>query len=143
MAYAERTDVPFDRSIQQLQQMLRKRGARQIVFGEDDDRFAIQFCLSDRMIRFRLSLADPASRRSADQIRRSRARALLLVVKAKLESVDTGIETIEQAFLANVVMMDGLTVHERISDEVALEYASGRPNATHGLLPPPRESQPG
>jgi hypothetical protein len=39
-----------------------------------------------------------------DQALRSRWRALLLVIKAKLEAVDVGISTIEQEFLANVVL---------------------------------------
>ena len=69
-----------------------------------------------------------------DQAKRQRGRALLLVIKAKLESVESGIETLEQAFLAHVVMADGKTVHERIAEPIALEYQSGRPSAGEGLL---------
>jgi hypothetical protein len=125
MGYAERTEVPFDRSVQQIIGMLRKAGADQIGQFEARDKFAVQFTLAERMIRMTVNLADGASRRSADQIRRQRARALHLVIKAKLESIASGIETVEQAFLANVVMADGATVHERISERIALEYSSG------------------
>ena len=139
MTYAEKTEVPFDRSINEIQALLRKRGAGQIFYGEDGGMFAVQFSLSDRMIRFRLPVTIPDSKRSRDQQRRSRARALLLVIKAKLESVDSSIETIEQAFLANVVMSDGFTVHERIAEQMRLEYKTGQPDAM-GLLPPPENA---
>ena len=135
MAYAERTAVPFDGSVQAIIAMLRKAGADQIGQLEAGDQFAVQFTLADRMIRMRISMADQASRRSADQIRRQRARALLLVIKAKLESIASGIETVEQAFLANVVMADGATVHERISESLAIEYQTGAPQ--YGMLTGP------
>lgn len=137
MAYAERTEVSFDKSIRQIMDLVRKAGAEQIGQFESPASFAMQFTLGDRMIRFRVSTVDPNSRRNPDQVKRQRGRALMLVIKAKLESVESGIETIEQAFLANVVMSDGMTVYERIAEPIALEYREGRPVATQGLLPPP------
>lgn len=136
MAYAERTDVPFDRSMQQILTLVRKHGADQVGQFEGNGQLALQFTLDGRMIRFRIPLADAQSKRSAEQVKRQRGRALLLVIKAKLESVETGIETIEQAFLANVVTSDGSTVHERIAGHLAIEYESGEPPA-HGLLARP------
>ena len=38
-------------------------------------------------------------------------------MKAKLEVVETGIETFEQAFLANIVTADNMTVYERLTME--------------------------
>ena len=43
---------------------------------------------------------------SYDQACRQRWRALLLVIKAKLEAVTAGISTIETEFLANIVLPD-------------------------------------
>ena len=137
MAFAERTDVTFDKSVMQISAALRGAKAAQIFQGEDNGTFAIQFRLGDRMIRFRLLLSDANSRRSADQVRRQRGRALLLVIKAKLESVESGIETVEQAFLANVVMSDGATVYERAAEQIAIEYQTGRPSPVAGLLAGP------
>jgi|SRR5690606_15366205 len=137
MAYAERTEVPFNRTVSEILSLVRKAGAEQIGQFEDGNQFAVQFTLGNRMIRFRVATADSSSRMKPEQLRRQRARALLLVIKAKLESVESGIETIEQAFLANVVMADGQTVYERIAEPIAIEYREGRPNATLGLLPPP------
>ena len=153
MAYAEGTTVDFDKSIAEIIALLRRAGASQIGQFDDDIRYAIQFTLAGRMIRFQLPL--PAldempthdGRRNAlsreqrgtrlAQARRQRGRALLLVIKAKLESVESQIETIEQAFLAHVVMADGATVYERMAQPIALEYQTGRMDPAFGLLPKP------
>ncbi|MDE2596312.1 MAG: hypothetical protein KGL44_05460 [Sphingomonadales bacterium] len=147
MAYAAETSVNFDRSISEVITLLRKVGAQQIGQVEDVGLYAIQFTLADRMIRFRLPLVTeytgPKRSRNGraidpqnviDQARRQRGRALLLVITAKLESVESGIETIEQAFLAHVVLSDGRTVYERAQEVIAIEYSTGRPSAVAGLL---------
>jgi hypothetical protein len=121
MAYADRTQVPFDKSVSEIIAMLRKAGAMQIGQMEEAGRLTILFNMEDRHVRFRVAWE------TTQQSQRQRARALLLVIKAKLESVASGVETFEQAFLANVVMADGLTVHERVSSDLALEYRSGKP----------------
>ena len=153
MAYAKGTTIDFDKSVAEIIALVKRHGAQQIGQFESDRDYALQFTLSDRMIRFRLPL--PAlgeipmfnGRRELltsdqrhgrlDQAKRQRGRALLLVIKAKLESVESGIETIEQAFLAQVVTVDGRTVHERVSEGLAFEYQSGQPSAAVGLLPAP------
>lgn len=72
------------------------------------------------------------------QWRRQRGRALLLVIKAKLESIESGVETFEQAFLANVVLANGETVHDRIAGPISDEYRTGAVQpTTHLFLPPP------
>jgi hypothetical protein len=153
LAYAEQTKVPFEQSVMEIMKMIRRAGAEQVGQMEDTRFFAVQFTLGERMIRFRVPFptvddmpdrdgygrALPPSKRAEKlgQAKRQKGRALMLVIKAKLESVESGVETIEQAFLANVVMADGLTVYERIAEPIAIEYAAGRPNVTQGLLPPP------
>jgi hypothetical protein len=153
MAYAEQTKVPFEQSVMDIMKMIRRAGAEQVGQMEDTRFFAVQFTLGERMIRFRVPFPTveempdrdgygrtlPPSKRAEKlgQAKRQKGRALMLVIKAKLESVESGVETIEQAFLANVVMADGLTVYERIAAPIAIEYAEGRPNVTQGLLPPP------
>lgn len=121
MAYAERTQVPFDKTVRDIMAMVKKAGAQQVGQMEEAERLTIIFALADRQIRFRVAWEKtPASQRQ-------RARALMLVIKAKLESVASGVETFEQAFLANIVMADGATVHERVSGDLRLEYQSGKP----------------
>jgi hypothetical protein len=143
MAYAEGTTVAVDKSISEIIGLVKRAGAVRIGQVEEPESFTIQFFLADRMIKFRVPLpsiddmpkvngrremlTDAKRRELLDQRRRQRARALLLVIKAKLESVESKVETFEQAFLANVVLADGATVFERVSEPIALEYRTGAP----------------
>lgn len=141
MAYAETTTVPVERSIGEIIGLVKKAGAIQVGQMEDQAGLAIVFRLADRAMRFTVSfpsweempqhngrrqtLSKQDRQKLAEQRARQRARALLLVIKAKLESVESGVETFEEAFLANIVMADKLTVYERISAQIAQEYKSG------------------
>lgn len=146
MAYAENTTVQVEKSLSEIVALIKKAGGARIAQMEDIDALAVQFFLSDRMLRFRVPVptADDIPKnndgnnrfievslevrqRKADAIRRQRARALLLVIKAKLESVESGVETFDEAFLPNIVMSDGYTVWERIGEPLALEYQTGKP----------------
>lgn len=142
MTYAENTTVPIEKSIAEIVALVKRAGAERVAQYEEPDRFTIAFDMSGRHVRFRVTLpgieAVPpvrgdGRRRSnseiiakRDALQRQRARALLLVIKAKLESVESEVETFEEAFLANVMMADGATVYERIAEPIAVEYASGR-----------------
>lgn len=53
---------------------------------------------------------------------RQRWRALALVVKAKLEAVESGITTFEDEFLAHIVLPDGSTVGEFMVPQIELAY---------------------
>jgi hypothetical protein len=144
MAYAEGTTVPVEKSIAEIVGLVKKAGAERVAQFDDPDFFAVQFQIRERMVRFRVNLptiADMPTRdgrgcslspaqRSAkrDQSHRQRARALLLVIKAKLESIESGVETFEEAFLANVVMANGQTLYERVREPLAMEYQTGQPN---------------
>ncbi|WP_156680037.1 hypothetical protein [Sphingomonas profundi] len=143
MAYAETTTVPVEKSIGEIIGLVKKAGATHIAQAEQPGSFFIEFLLADRRIRFRVllpaieempkydgrrnTLPEVKRREILDQRHRQRARALLLVIKAKLESVESKVETFEQAFLANVVLPDGFTVYERVSAPIADQYAGGPP----------------
>lgn len=145
MAYAENTSVSVERSLIEIVSLVKKAGAARVAQMEDVRALAIQFFLTDRMLRFRVPLPVAedmpvrdsgnnryidiplaARQKKADAIRKQRARALLLVIKAKLESVESGVETFDEAFLPNIVMSDGLTVWERVGEPLALEYQTGK-----------------
>lgn len=146
MAYAEGTAVPVEKTVAEIVGMIRRNEGAQIAQLDEDQRYIIAFTMGSRQVRFTVgfeSVDDERIRwrktngaartlRTAAQIReaweghrRQRMRALMLVIKAKLESVASGVETFEQAFLANVVTSNGRTVHERISDDLAIEYQQG------------------
>ena len=74
-----------------------------------------------------------------DQRRRTIWRNIDQVVRGKLAGVDMEIETVEEAFLAHVVMPDGRTVYEAAREAVALAYDTGK---VQPLLPAPGRSGP-
>jgi hypothetical protein len=74
-----------------------------------------------------------------EQACRQRWRALLLVIKAKLEAVETGITSFEDEFMAHIIMPDGLTAAQHVRPWIAKSYASGD---TPPLLPPPSTGRP-
>lgn len=66
---------------------------------------------------------------------RSRWRALFLCIKAKLESIESGIETFEDAFLAHIQMPDGQSVSDHVRPRIASAYETG---SMQPLLPAPK-----
>ncbi|MBB4154131.1 hypothetical protein GGQ80_002041 [Sphingomonas jinjuensis] len=143
MAYAENTTVSVEKSIAGIISLVKRAGAQRVAQFDEPEQFTITFELANRMIRFQVALPPlgempvrdgrgvtlPPARRAEkrQQAHRQKARALLLVIKAKLESVESEVETFEQAFLPNVVMADGATVYERIAAPIAAEYERGAP----------------
>lgn len=128
MPYAAETKVPIERSQREIKDLLTKAKASSVGVMEDwkTKSAMVAFELNDRRLMFKLPL-DHGKRteRQAEQFKRSRWRALLLTIKAKLESVEAGIEVFDEAFLAQIVLPDGKTVYERTKEPIALEYKSG------------------
>ncbi|MCF7821873.1 MAG: hypothetical protein K9M17_05480 [Mariprofundaceae bacterium] len=61
-------------------------------------------------------------------------RALNLVVKAKLEAVESGITTFEDEFLAHIMLPDGSTVGHLMRPQLEAAYDSGSmPKGLPGL----------
>lgn len=141
--YAERTEVPSDRSRAEIESCLRRYGAVAFGYSWDADAAVIAFQISMRRIRFTLPLPDPTSRefthtaargyrrepaaQAAEYERavRQRWRALALVIKAKLEAVAAGISTIEAEFLAAVVLPDGNTVGDWVQPQLTAAVERG------------------
>lgn len=106
----------------------------------DGDMVMIAFKAAGRQVAFRMQMADPADftdtatgkKRSATDAAsfaakedRRRWRALALSIKAKLVAVEDGIETFEQAFMAHIVMPDGLTIGQHVTPRIAQAYETG------------------
>lgn len=152
MSYAATTSVPVDRSIGEIGALVKKRGGQRFAYFEEPERISIAFEMADRQVRFtvplyewrdrqferdgRNSIRSQAQRQSsADQLNRSRARALLLVIKAKLESVEAKVETFEQAFLANVVLPSGQLLGDAVKPKIQAAYVEGPKFNASTLLP--------
>lgn len=154
--YAAGTDVPTDRSRNEIEKTLRRYGAAQFAYAWDDSHAILGFTAHDRQIRFVIPLPDPSDREftitetgrqrsstaAADAYERAvrqRWRILALVVKAKLEAVESGLFTFEDEFLAHVILPGGVTVADTIRARVAEAYETGQ---VPPLLPDYRRALP-
>jgi hypothetical protein len=138
--YAEKTEVTSDRSRAEIERTLRRYGATAFAYGWTDTEATVMFELADRRIRFRLPMPDrnarqfthtpgkglrrtpEAAEKEWEQAQRQRWRALALVIKAKLEAVEAGITTVEQEFLAHIMLPNGSTVGEWAKPQLAIAY---------------------
>lgn len=119
--YAVDTKVPVINTRAEIEETLTKYGATSFAFALQADRSVVMFELNDRRIRFDL----PVPSRATEKTLRQRWRALFLSIKAKLVSVDTGIESLEEAFLAHIVLADGKKVYENVREGINDQYVSG------------------
>lgn len=141
MAYAEDTKVPVSRSRYNIEYLLNKYGATGFLYGMTDGQAIIMFEASGRRIKFSLRLPDsslfqtsPAGRKRTKEAARSSYekevrrlwRSLELVIKAKLEAIESGIATFEDEFLAYVVLPDGSTVGKSIAPAIESAYQTGQ-----------------
>lgn len=143
--YAKTTSVAVEKSRAEIESVLERYGATAFAYGWDASRAVIQFMAEGRQIRFILPLPDrsarefthqtakgrthlartPSAAQSAyEQACRQRWRALLLAIKAKLESVACGIATFEDEFLAYVVLPDGQTAGDFLRPQLERAYAA-------------------
>jgi hypothetical protein len=155
--YAENTEVSSDRSRAEIEGIIRRYGASQFLYGWEANKAVIGFACQRRHVRFELPLPDrdneqfaktPAGRRSRspaaqeaawEQSCRQRWRALGLVIKAKLEAVETGITTFDDEFLAHIVLSNGQTLGQYAIPRLDSLSGNGR---IAGLLPGPEKAHP-
>lgn len=155
MAYAEHTTVSPEKSRMEIEQTLARYGATAFAYMTDETRSAVGFQCKGRSIRIVIEKADAKAlkvkRRGywahpTDQQRiawvegenRRRWRALLLVIKAKLEAVESKIATFDDEFLAYVVMPNGQTMGEWMAPQIATAIAEGKmPQLLLGAGAPP------
>jgi hypothetical protein len=138
--YAEGTTVSVEKSKQEIERALTRYGADGFMAGWDarEAKATIMFRFRDKHVRIQLPLPKEADYKwpygstpkkketFLEAATRQRWRALLLVVKAKLESVESKVATFEQEFLPYIVMPDGRTVGEIALPQIASAYESGR-----------------
>ncbi len=137
-SYASGTSVSVERTRAQIEKLVSRYGATRFMSGWDGDIAAIGFTLESRTIRFEIPLPDKNAKefrytptrkflrtprdaeKAWEQACRSRWRAMLLVIKAKLEAIDLGVTTVEREFLAwMVVPGDGRTIGDVVIPQLA------------------------
>ncbi len=143
MAYAEKTSVSVAKTKADIEDMIQKAGAGQFISGYKEDTAVIGFSLTGRQIRFVLPLPDKQDKKfwftperrnrrtdeqaytAWEQACRAKWRALYLIIKAKLEAVDSGISTIEREFFYDIVLPDGKTIGEFMAPQLETVYQTG------------------
>lgn len=150
--FAKGTTVAIGDTETQIKALLRKHGAETVAIMEAPDRATVAFHMNGMAITMRLPLpmrgedrfryrpvfnnvvertviqADTAWRQAC----RERWRGLLLCIKAKLESVEAGIETFEVAFMPHIMMPDGDTVADKVLPEMQAQLAGKPPRPLLG-----------
>jgi hypothetical protein len=128
--YAEGTTVPAENSRAEIEKILVRFGADQFGYGTKDGAAVIVFRAQSRHVRFMLPLPTAKDRFNTPDQRekevRRRWRSLVMCIKAKLESVATGIETFEESFMAHVVLPNGMTIAEHAKPLIEQAYTDGK-----------------
>lgn len=131
------TSVPVSKSQAELRSLLQKFGAQQFTFGEGRDWAGVEFVHADHLVRVRCPLRVPTDAQVQSHRRGAHGslagsttalldkeamrvwRVLVWVIKARLVSVDEGLETFEQAFLSNLVdPSSGRTLWEAVRSPI-------------------------
>jgi hypothetical protein len=107
--FAAATKVSVEQTRTEVERTLTRYGAHAFAYLTKQGQAIIAFEADERRIKITIPLPVGDDVKVKQQ-QRQRWRALLLVIKAKLESVESGIETLEEAFYANIVLQDGCTI---------------------------------
>lgn len=151
--YAEGTSVPVERSRAEVERLLRKAGATGLISAWDDEDKVdrLVFRIDGRMVRLEVNRPTAsdfaktttgrrrkrdASGDAAEREYQRRWRALVLLVKAKLEVIADGLSTIEREFLADMLLPNGSTLGEEMAPRLAQAYQTGAMDTRLPLLGP-------
>lgn len=138
--YAETTTVPVERSQHELGTLLRKAGAEAVMTAWDATQGAgVRFRMDG--VYAQLIVPHPSPERMAtlvkarprtlrvdleEQEERRCWRALLLLVKAKLEAIAGDITTMEREFMPDLLLSDGRRLEQWAAPALAEMYQTGR-----------------
>ena len=126
MAYAEKTTVPVSKSRMEIEDLIRKHGAGQFVSGYSGNPVMIGFTAYNRQVRFMVDIPAGKTQKDTEQLERQRWRALLLVIKAKFEAIDSGVSCFDDEFLAHIVLPDGKTCGDYMVPQLEAVYETGQ-----------------
>jgi hypothetical protein len=139
--YAENTTVSPEKSQEEIKRILRKYGADRFGVMEEKTKAHLMFEFKGLLIQMTVDFPDKQEYKYTENGRmrsenvietawnqaiKQRWRALSLAVKAKLEAVEVGISTIEQEFLAFVIMPDGKSLSDHLIPNIREIAASGK-----------------
>ena len=133
--YASKTSVSASKSVIEIERILSRYGASEFMMGRSDEKRVafVAFQIGKIPVKITLPIPDKAdyqfsdagrertkdaTEKAWDQAYRQRWRAATLVIKAKLEAVESGISTIEREFLGNIILPGGTTIADHFLPEI-------------------------
>lgn len=158
--YAEGTSVPVAKSRAELEAILTRYGAERFGSMTENERALVLFEVKGRRVVFVLplpkfddfktkktrpgggyfvktvNLTPEQQAKAYEQGCREKWRALVLVVKAKLEAVRSGITTFEDEFAMHFVMPDGRRLRDTLLPALETTLSSGKLPPLLGLPAP-------
>jgi hypothetical protein len=154
MPYAKGTKVPTAKSEFEIKYLLKRMGAEQVGTFEDGlhHRAIVVFRLDGLSIALPVPLPDPDDPgfllTPSKKVKRTpekafeeyehevlrRWRVLLMLIKAKLETIELGMSTIQREFLPDVMLPGGGTVESWLGPSIEGKYLEcGAPDLTPAL----------
>ena len=142
--YAKNTSVSSERSRVEIERILSRYGAGRFAYMTQEQAAMVVFEMAGKRIRFVLPLPNPNDRKFThtgrrekqrfpedaravwEQACRSSWRALVLSIKAKLETVESGIATFEDEFLSYILLPGNKTVGEKMLPDLNRIYETGK-----------------
>jgi len=151
--FATSTTVSVEKTQSEIKDKLRKYGVLWFGIAEQPDKGTVQFEFNGLRLQMDIPLPDPAGPeftvtdtgrarsegaawKEYEQAVKSRWRALLLTIRAKLEAVEVGISTVEKEFLAYVIMGNGQPLGEQLVPMLIEAAQAGRMPKQLGLPAP-------
>ena len=151
--YAATTEVSSGKSRDEIERTLERYGADQFLYGWQDNAAVVGFRMEGRNVKFVLPLPSKTEKQFTDHSRgkrtpeaalkeweqavRQRWRALALVIKAKLEAVESNISVFDDEFMANIVLPGGETVSQFMKPQIVEAYRIGQAPTMLPMLPAP------
>lgn len=150
--FAQDTAVSVEKSRAEIERTLARYGAEAFGYMADGPVVKIAFRMNGKHFRFMLTLPSKSEQRFThssrgmrstdialaawEQACRQKWRALALVIKAKLEAVDANISTLEDEFMAHLVLPSGETMGEWVKPQIEEAYRIGLMPKTLALTGP-------
>lgn len=138
--YAKNTSVPVNRSKNEIEAIVKRYGATDFVYGDFNEKILIAFRLRGQLIRFSINLPSVSDFQQTktgllrkgnaaiverDKAIRQKWRALALIIKAKLEAIESDVQ-FENEFMPYIVLPGGKTVAEEIGPRLQQLPSDGK-----------------
>ena len=141
--YARETKVSIGKSKAEIEQTLDRYGASAFMSGQskEDNTAWLMFKIGKAIVKIVVEMPDYDNFSKTDTGRervksiqdaeyekacRQRWRVLALLVKAKLESVDAGISTVEKEFFADLMLPSGRTIAQEMAPQIDAAFKNGK-----------------